>query len=139
MRKTLYDEELLDIVSAANIAGHMEHAGKITLPGDDELLAFIEREMPRYAASVCFADGLNWPTWYDWSETALIREYRCESNPEDAPNILINVSGGLVQNVSCNIPGASCAVYDEDADDYTEEEENEYDRLSHSPGYDWIY
>lgn len=64
---------------------------------------------------------------------------------DDAPNILIRVSGGLVQGVSCNIPGATCWVldddaledeeHDEDADDLTER----FERLCSSPGYDGIY
>lgn len=80
MQKTLCYEELLDIVSAANIAGYMEHAEKIYLPGDDELLDFIEQEMPRYASAVNTAldenpDDTGLFNWYDWIEDALLREY----------------------------------------------------------------
>lgn len=58
---------------------------------------------------------------------------------EDAPNILIYVSGGLVQGVSCNIPGATCRVYDEDTDGFTDEDADERDRLCSRYDYTGIY
>ena len=78
--KTLHDEELMDIVSAANIAGHMEHAKKICLPDDEELMLFIEKQMPLYASAVNTAldenpDDTGLFNWYDWIEDALLREY----------------------------------------------------------------
>ncbi len=73
----------------------------------------------------------------------------------DAPNILIRVTGGMVQGVSCNIPGATCWVLDddaleaeddededaedEDAEDRADEQIEEFERLCSSPGYDGIY
>lgn len=63
--------ELVDIVSAANIAGHMEHAGTICLPDDEELLYEIQREYEKY----CAADIPDDENWYDWIEDALVRDY----------------------------------------------------------------
>ena len=88
MQKTLHYEELLDIVSAANIAGHMEHAERIVLGDDEQLLELIEQEMPRYASAVETAIDEN-PNdaelfnWYDWIEAALLREYGMEENRND--------------------------------------------------------
>lgn len=81
MLKTLHNEELLDIVSAANIAGHMEHAGTIELTDDEELMLFIEKQMPLYAEysddlmERYIDDSRMWGNWYDWIEDALLREY----------------------------------------------------------------
>ena len=58
---------------------------------------------------------------------------------EDAPNILISVSGGMVQGVSCNIPGATCRVYDEDTEEFTDEDEEELERLCSRYDYEGIY
>lgn len=55
------------------------------------------------------------------------------------PNILVYVSGGLVQFVSCNIPGATCDVFDADAEDHTDEREAYYDTLLTDGNYKSIW
>lgn len=80
MKKTLDRNELIDIVSAANIAGHMEKAGAISLPDDETLLLIIEQEMESYASAVSTAlgedpDADDCFNWHDWIADALIREY----------------------------------------------------------------
>lgn len=55
------------------------------------------------------------------------------------PNILVYVSGGLVQGVSCNIPGATCEVFDADAEEHTDEREAYYDTLLTDGNYKAIW
>lgn len=67
-------DELIDIVSAANIAGHMESAGKIAVSDDEELLNFITRYLDLYAEKYS-KDGCDTGNWYDWIEKALLNKY----------------------------------------------------------------
>lgn len=56
------------------------------------------------------------------------------------PNILICVSGGLVQDVFCDIPGAVCEIFDADTNEYYEENKDEYyNRLMGTGNYKQIY
>lgn len=76
-------DELIDIVSAANISGLMEHAGRIIICDDEELLNMITRELGKYneAADVTMenSNGLN---WYDWIEDALVKQYGTDNELE---------------------------------------------------------
>ena len=196
-------DELIDMVSAANIAGHMEHAGRIVVCDDEELLNTITQELENYKSAIDTAMGEMASNeelfnWYDWIEDALIREYGTDKGLEsmwsgltdvpfdegetdmllaedwfgfpkgtarediwhwfdehhskgagyllndwyeeqERPNILIGVSGGIVQGVSCNLPDATCKIYDADTEEYTKETDEEFTRLANTPGYKWIY
>lgn len=62
----------------------MEHAEKIALPNDEELLFFIEKQMPLYESAINTAldenpDDAELFNWYDWIEDALLREYGTEA------------------------------------------------------------
>ena len=59
-------------------------------------------------------------------------------NPDGA-NILIYVSGGLVQSVVTNAPNAHVTVYDADTEEFDDAAEAEYYRLAESPEYRTIY
>ena len=72
-------------------------------------------------------------------DTALFRTPKDDMDSHTQPNILVCVDGGLVQGVACNIPGATCKIYDSDTEEYTEEDEAELNVLGNSPGYTWIY
>ena len=76
-------DELIDIVSAANISGCMEHAGRIVVCDDEELLNMIIRELGKYneAADVTMENG-NGLNWYDWIEDALVKEYGTDNELE---------------------------------------------------------
>lgn len=67
-------DELIDIVSAANIAGHMENAGKIGVDDDEELLNFITRNLDLYSKRYS-EDGCDTGNWYDRIEKALMNKY----------------------------------------------------------------
>lgn len=64
------------------------------------------------------------------------------ASPSPAPdgtNILIYVSGGLVQSVVTNAPNAHVTVYDADTEEFDEAAEAEYYRIAESPEYRTIY
>jgi len=71
-------DELVDIVSAANIAGHMENASKIGVYDDEELLNFITRQLALYAERDS-ENGVDTGNWYDWIEKALLNKYGYEN------------------------------------------------------------
>lgn len=70
-------DELVDIVSAANISGNMEHAGRIDISDDEDLLGVIEKEYAKWRKSCGVtmenSNGVTW--WYDWIESALLRKF----------------------------------------------------------------
>ena len=69
-----YHDEMIDIVSAANISGHMESSGKIAISDDEELLNFITRNLDAYKDQHDNG-GEDTGNWYDWIEAALLKEY----------------------------------------------------------------
>ena len=83
-------DELIDIVSAANIAGYMQRSKTIELPDDECLLEFIEKQMPLYAEysnnlmDRYLDDSRMWGNWYDWITDALLREYGAEQEVSNA-------------------------------------------------------
>lgn len=89
--------------------------------------------------------------WSDFSPRP-VRAVGWNGKPADAaPNILIRVAGGMVQGVSCNIPGATCWVLDDDALEAEADEDAEtgaddagkqtaeFECLCASPEYTGIY
>lgn len=71
--------DMIDIVTAANMAGYMEHTGVISLSDDEELYLFIQKELNRYADSVdSVMENCADYNWHDWIDAALRKEYGTE-------------------------------------------------------------
>jgi len=69
-------DELVDIVSAANISGCMEHAERINIFDDETLLGVIEKEYAKWRESCGVTmENSNGTTWYSWIENALLKKF----------------------------------------------------------------
>ena len=49
MTELAYSDELVEIVAAANMAGYMEAAGRITVPSDEHLTEFLLKKHSDFA------------------------------------------------------------------------------------------
>lgn len=77
----MYIDELVCVVAAANIAGHMEANEKIVFETDEELLYFIRVELEKYEKHCSSVRDEDWSQddWYTWIEKAFVRDYGIEN------------------------------------------------------------
>ena len=73
-------DDLVFIVTAANIAGQLESARYIVLDSDEELTDFITAQYDLYTTAVecAYLDDTEYPIWSDWISDALVKEYGTE-------------------------------------------------------------
>lgn len=73
MPELTYSDELVEIVAAANMAGYMEAAGRITVPSDEHLTEFLLRKHSDFAKLSRKTDDCT--NFYAYMGAALSLEY----------------------------------------------------------------
>ena len=78
MPELTYSDELVELVAAANLAGYMEAAGRITVPSDEHLTEFLLRKHGDFAKLSRETDDCT--NFYAYMGAALSLEYGSEED-----------------------------------------------------------
>lgn len=78
MPELTYSDELVELVAAANMAGYMEAAGRITVPSDEHLTEFLLRKHSDFAKLSAETDDCT--NFYAYMGAALSLEYKSKED-----------------------------------------------------------
>ena len=79
-------DDLIHIVSGANMAGYLESKNEIYIYGDaEELTDFLVEQYTSYVSAIdcATAENAEYPVWFDWICDALITKYGTEQEKEN--------------------------------------------------------